>query len=185
MCRTLVAFLLGGALLGAPVPLRADQTDPRLPKLFETLRSADAPAAQAMAERLIWSIWASVEDKVVDQLMDAAGALMGQRELDKALPLLDRVVETAPDFAEGWNRRATLHYMMGAYDRSVADIQRTLALEPRHFGALSGLGLIYMALDNPKAALKAFEQALAINPNMPGTRANVEELKKKLKGTDL
>jgi tetratricopeptide (TPR) repeat protein len=90
------------------------------------------------------------------------------------------VVQLAPGFAEGWNKRATALYLLGRFDDSIKDIDKTLALEPRHFGALSGLGLCNAQLDKEKEALDAFEKALSINPNMPGIREDAENLKKSI-----
>jgi len=89
-------------------------------------------------------------------------------------------VQLAPNFAEGWNKRATALYLLGRYDDSIKDIAKVLELEPRHFGALSGLGLCNAQLDKEKEALDAFEKALAINPNMPGIRQDAEDMKKSL-----
>jgi tetratricopeptide (TPR) repeat protein len=91
-------------------------------------------------------------------------------------------VRLDPNFAEGWNKRATVYYMMGDFDASVADIQKTLTLEPRHFGALSGLGLIYDALDKPAAAVKVWQKALEINPHMQSIRHRIEEIQAEEKG---
>ncbi len=96
--------------------------------------------------------------------------------------LLTRVDRLAPSSPEGWNRRATSRYLAGDFAGSVADIQRTLELEPRHFGALSGLGLIYSQLEDPERAVAAFEAALEINPHLPGARANIQHLRELLVG---
>ncbi len=114
-------------------------------------------------------------------LMGQGIRLMRQGEHDDALAKFDAIVELAPDFAEGWNKRATVYYMIGDYDASVIDIVKTLELEPRHFGALSGLGLIYDAIDKPAGALKAYRRALAVHPNLGHARRRIEELKKILK----
>jgi tetratricopeptide (TPR) repeat protein len=87
-----------------------------------------------------------------------------------------------PSFAEGWNKRATVYYLMGDFKASVGDIEHTLELEPRHFGALSGLGLIYMNMGKDQAALRAFRKTLEINPHLPAIRERADELAKKLKG---
>jgi tetratricopeptide (TPR) repeat protein len=105
-----------------------------------------------------------------------------QGDLRRSLDYFDRVVRTAPDFAEGWNKRATVYYMMGDYTASVEDIRRTLALEPRHFGALSGMGLIYDAIGDTEAAVKVWEKALEIHPHMEGIRNRIRELRGRAKG---
>ena len=162
----------------------ADQDDSRLDGLFQRLQTTASITEARNLESLIWSIWFSYdgENPEVRQLMGAAAAAMNIRDQDKAETILTRVTELAPDFAEGWNRRATSRYLAGDYAGSVADIQRTLELEPRHFGALSGLGLIYTALEDPERAVAAFEAALEINPHMPGARANIEHLRGLLEG---
>jgi tetratricopeptide (TPR) repeat protein len=97
------------------------------------------------------------------------------------IAIFDRVVTTLPDFAEGWNKRATVHYLNEDYTASVIDIERTLVLEPRHFGAISGMGLIFMARGDEAGALRAFEEVLKIHPHARGAKARVEELRKKLR----
>jgi tetratricopeptide (TPR) repeat protein len=92
------------------------------------------------------------------------------------------MVERAPEFAEGWNKRATVHFLMGNWQASVRDIRQTLALEPRHFGALFGLGMIYDALEQPEAALRSFEATLALNPHSDSTRQRIEQLREELRG---
>ena len=95
----------------------------------------------------------------------------------KALQSFDRVIEIAPEFAEGWNKRATLYYHIKEYRRSIDDIKKTLRLEPRHFGAWSGLGLVSIAQENYSGALAAFKKALSINPHIPNIRRYVQKLK--------
>ncbi len=172
---------LGGALATAAL---ADQDDSRLDGLFERLRTTGCITEARNLESRIWTIWFSYDgdNLEVGRLMQAGAAAMNMRDQEKAEALLTRVTELAPEFAEGWNRRATSRYLAGDYAGSVADIQRTLELEPRHFGALSGLGLIYTALEDPERAVAAFEAALEINPHMPGARANIEHLRGMLEG---
>ena len=107
-------------------------------------------------------------------------AAMQRRDYPAALRSFDSMVDLAPEFAEGWNKRATLYYLMGAYENSLDDIVRTLELEPRHFGALSGRGLILQDLGRDEEALTAFEAALDLNPQMPGARHNADALRKSL-----
>ena len=102
-----------------------------------------------------------------------------------AAEVFDQVVTRAPALAEGWNRRATLRFLTGYFDGSVADLHLDLILERRHFGPLSGLGLIYMALERPQGALKAFERVLQINPHMTSARRHAAPLRAQLKGQRL
>jgi tetratricopeptide (TPR) repeat protein len=117
--------------------------------------------------------------------MARAGEAIARRDYLAARESLDALVRRAPDFAEAWNRRATLNFLIGDYRASVDDIQATLRLEPRHFGALSGLGLIYLAIDRPEAAARSFEAALAVHPHLPGARAHVDMLKGRIEGEPL
>jgi tetratricopeptide (TPR) repeat protein len=177
----------GGALLllmsiAAPGAIRADQQDTRLDGLFARLKTTSSLVEAAGLEQRIWSIWTESEDVSVDQLMRQGTVAMSQGQLGRALERFDRIVDLAPEFAEGWNKRATVLYLMGDYQASVLDIQRTLELEPRHFGALSGLGLIYDAIEEPAAALRSFEAALEIHPHLVGTRQRIEELRRQLSG---
>ena len=105
---------------------------------------------------------------------------MERGDLDAAEESFDRVIELAPNFAEGWNKRATTLYSMGQFEKSMQDIDKVLALEPRHFGALSGLGLCNVRLGKDREALAAFQRAAKLDPNLPGVQANIEALKKQL-----
>lgn len=173
-----IAVALPALLVAGPGA--ADQKDARLPGLFKDLRdAADLEAAQVI-EVQIWHIWFQNDDNAIVLLMEQGEAAMGQRNYDSALRSFNQVIQIAPDFAEGWNRRATLYYLMGRYDDSLADIDKTLALEPRHFGALAGRGLVYSALEELDLALRSFEAALAVNPHMVGPRINAEAIRKNL-----
>jgi tetratricopeptide (TPR) repeat protein len=107
---------------------------------------------------------------------------MGAGDFATALQTFNAMVKLEPDFAEGWNKRATVHYLIDNYNASVADVQRTLALEPRHFGALSGLGLIYDALEEKKKALEAYRSALAVHPHLFGVKLRIKQLSKEIEG---
>lgn len=180
MARTFICAALMTILFMAPA--RADQTDRQLGSLFSKLQQAKELSQAQVIENRIWKIWHVHDDPQVDRQMAVGIISMQQGALKKSLAAFDRVVEMAPDFAEGWNKRATVYYMMRRYSASVADIQRTLDLEPRHFGALSGLGLIFDAIGNGEAAVKVWERALNIHPNMLGIRTRMQELKRELTG---
>jgi tetratricopeptide (TPR) repeat protein len=148
--------------------------------LFERLADASSPAEAAPLEREIWAIWFEVGDPVLDRRMREGSLAMDRGDGDAALAAFDAVIATRPDFAEAWNRRATLYFLMRRFTESVADIERTLALEPRHFGALSGLALIREAQNEPFAALEALEQVCRIHPQMPHLLDRVEQLSSNL-----
>ena len=180
MCRLLVIVVLWAFAVGAPAEARQD--DPRLDALFEQLLAADNPGTARSIEGTIWRIWTESGNETIDELMTLGIAAMGNGQFDTALESFDAIIEAAPDFAEGWNKRATLYYLIEEYPASVRDVEATLRLEPRHFGALSGMGLIYTALEDDARALKWFERGLAVNPNMPLIKKRVELLREKLKG---
>jgi tetratricopeptide (TPR) repeat protein len=169
----------------APDAARSDQRDPRLDPLFARLQITASDTEARAIEQRIWLIWSESTDGRLDFLMDEGVVAMAQRRLEVALERFDRMVEQAPDFAEAWNKRATVHYLLGNYRASVRDIQRTLELEPRHFGALSGLGLIYDALEQSGAALRSFQAAVAINPHLGSIKARIEELRRELGGSPI
>ncbi len=176
----LAACALAAALSAAPV--LADQKDPRLLELFDRLHATADQAEADQLEREIWDIWYHHASGPVAFLMVQGRRAMAIGDFVEAEAFFNEVIEKDPAFAEGWNRRATLYYVMGRYQDSIADVSETLALEPRHFGALSGMGLIFSALEDDKTALQWFEKALEVNPHMVGVRYQVEQLKKKLAG---
>ncbi len=183
LCASLgmsVLFLSG--LLGI-APALADQSDGRLDSLFERLQETQDPTDAATLQQRIWQIWIEAEDAASSQLMRRGMTAMADGDHETALDAFDDLVERAPDFAEAWNKRATVYYLMGRLDESVNDIQQTLELEPRHFGALSGLALIYDAVENPGAAIRSLEAALEINPHLDGSRERIDQLREKVKGT--
>lgn len=175
-----IALFLVLMLLGAPRPAAADQNDSRLDALFLRLLEAPAPGEAQRIEGEIWQIWLESDDGAVRGLMRDGVAALERGDYAHALAKFDQMVVIAPDFAEGWNKRATVHYLLGNYGQSLSDIAKTLALEPRHFGALSGRGLVYVRLEDERRALEAFEAALAIHPNLPAAAANAEQLRQML-----
>lgn len=163
----------------------ADQTDKRLNALFARLQSTQDAAEAAMLTDTIWASWHESKNPAVNELMERGLAQLADRDYHAAIGTFSQMIEVAPDFAEGWNKRATAYYLVEDYAASVKDIDRTLELEPRHFGALSGLGLIMLAMDNDEAALRAFEATLTVNPFAPGARHNILELKERQKKREL
>ena len=179
----LFAVLLAGLTL--PATGMADQTSDKLDDLFGRLKVSTNAFEAAAIEGLIWKVWIRRGVAEVDRNMTLGIIAMAEGDFKDSLSYFDRVVWRDPGFAEGWNKRATVHYLMGKFDSSVADIRKTLTLEPRHFGALSGMGLIYDALGNSAAAAKVWEKALEINPHMAGIRHRIEEIRANFKGNPI
>jgi tetratricopeptide (TPR) repeat protein len=173
----ILVAVLGLGIAGA----HADQNDPRLKGLFESLRTAPTPEAAASVEGEIWEIWSMSGDDGLDQVFAVGSKAMAIGDTMTALKIFDAIVQRAPGFAEGWNKRATVHYMMGNYEASLADIGRTLELEPHHFGALAGLGLVNIGLEREEAALDAFERVLKVTPQSQSARQNIEFVKQRIK----
>jgi tetratricopeptide (TPR) repeat protein len=136
----------------------------RLDELFGRLRSTTDEGEAVAAAAEIWKLWQRTGTPELDEPMERVAALIGQGLSALALPMLDDMVARAPDWAEAWNKRATALYLAGEHDRSLADIDRVLALEPRHFGALAGMGLIRIARGEYREALAAYRRALSVNP---------------------
>lgn len=175
-------LLLVSITVGAAGSVFADQTDPKLDQLFAQLRTAPNKAAADPIERDIWAIWVHRGDQVIDSHMALGIKAMRTGALHLSLREFSTVVSLDPQFAEGWNKRATVHYMMGNLDQSVRDIERTLALEPRHFGAISGMGLIFDRTDNPAGALKAWQRVLEFTPYNENIRKHIGVLREELSG---
>src|SRR3569623_650788 len=162
-------FLLAGAGLAA-----ADQKDARLPDLFAQLKSAADPMKATGIEAKIWTIWLEANDPVIDQLMTEGSEAMVTAKFASALEMFNAIIARKPDFAEGWNKRATVYFLMGDYEKAIADIDRTLQLEPRHFGALSGLGMSNLKLGRDAAAADAFRRLINIDPLYPNAKRNLK-----------
>jgi tetratricopeptide (TPR) repeat protein len=183
MDRLLLAIAIVATLAG--MPARAAQDDPRLATLFATLKATRSDKVATATEQEIWRIWSEHKNPEIERLMRRGIAAMEAGDEGGALDAFDAVVKYDKGFAEGWNKRATVEAALGKYSASIADIEHTLALEPRHFGALSGLGEIYLALGRKALALKAFRAALAIDPHLRAVRHAAEEIDKDLGGTPL
>ncbi len=180
--RIIAALLLLSTAYLTPGTATADQNDPLLPSLFDALRLARSEAEAEPYVTEIWRRWSYVENHAASIRLLRGVAQMEAGDLSAAISEFDVLVEMAPEFAEGWNRRATVYYMVGNFARSVLDIQRTLALEPRHFGALSGLAMIYQEIGKDKAALPILEKVRDINPNAPSIDEQIKALREQIQG---
>ncbi len=153
--------------------------------LFGALKAAPDEDSAKHVEARIWAIWLQTPSDTAALLMMRAKAAMDAQQMDVALKLLDAVVKLRPDYVEAWNRRATLYYLKNDYAHSLEDIQQVLVREPRHFGALAGLGMIMQDLGDDKRALDAFRKALAINPHLDKVPELVKTLSEKVEGRDI
>jgi tetratricopeptide (TPR) repeat protein len=156
----------------------------RLDALFSRLTQKDFPDWLSVQNE-IWAQWSRSGSPAMDLLLMRAESAMENGRFELALRYLDDLVRLAPDFAEGWNKRATVNFLLGEYGRSVADIERTLALEQRHFGALSGLGMILERLGDKPGAMRAYRRGLEVHPNLPGAAEGVERLAPDVDGREL
>ena len=160
------------------LPLR--QAAPHLPRrligLFRELANPAPARAADEIEDLIWALWISHEHRTAEETMGAAIEALASGALDRALPLLDHLVARYPDWPEAWNKRATLAFIERRDAECLADIARTLELEPRHFGAVSGFGQICLRQGHLNEARAAFQVALSINPHLEGLREILAEL---------
>lgn len=173
-----------------PSPSTAPQTGRggatfSLDTLFSALKIApDEASAKAIEER-IWAIWMSSDSDTCTLLMSRVKDATEDKDYDLAIKLLDAIVTIKPDYVEAWNRRATLYYIKHEYGRALADIREVLAREPRHFGALAGLGLILQDIGDDKHALEAYQAALAIDPHLRNVPDTVKTLREKVEGRDI
>src|SRR3979490_2901914 len=153
--------------------------------LFGALKAAPDEASAKHVEARIWALWMQTPSDTAALLMVRAKVAMDAQQIDVALKLLDAVVKLRPDYVEGWNRRATLYYLKNDYAHSLEDIEQVLAREPRHFGALAGLGMIMQDIGDEKRALDAFRKALAVNPHLDKVPELVKVLSEKVEGRDI
>jgi len=204
----LIGILAGVLLAGAPAlaqgpkaaPERQQKKPPQPPAklpnvgadrvrgldfLFGALKAAPDEASAKHVEARIWAIWLQTPSDTAALLMSRAKAALDAKQPDVALKLLDALIKLRPDYIEAWNRRATLYYLQNDYSRSLADIEQVLSREPRHFGALAGLGMIMQDLGDDKRALDAFRKALAVNPHLERVPELVKTLTEKVEGRDI
>ena len=184
MSRTAILFAALAMWALFITPSEADQNDPRLDRLFIELKlAADQASADDIASE-IWALWRKTDNPVAAQALANGSEAIRTRRYRSAYRYFSQVIEQAPAFAEGWNARATVLYLMGAYRESINDIRETLQREPRHFGALSGLGLIFLQQKQFGPAAAAFRDALLINPHLPRIQAAIDELESRQRSID-
>ena len=176
-----VQLLVFLAILSLSNLLHADQTDDRLNDLFAALQVTDDVQLITATESQIWAIWVEHPNAEVEQLMLVGTQRMNTQQYAEAMLVFNRLTEIFPMYAEGWNKRATLHYLLGNFDASISDIEKTLELEPRHFGALSGLGMVFIKQEELDKAKKAFEDLIKVHPNSPNAKQNLKLVKEKLR----
>lgn len=163
---------------------RSDR-DKNLDFLFGALKAApDDPSAKAIEHR-IWALWMISRSDTANLLMTRVRKAIEDKDLDLALTLLDAIVKIRPDYVEAWNRRATIYYTRKDYGRSIADIHEVLKREPRHFGALAGLGLILKDIGDDRQALEVFRRALAVYPRLERIPDMVKKLSVEVEGRDI
>jgi tetratricopeptide (TPR) repeat protein len=150
-----------------------------VPLLTDALRDSDA-TVRVLAEQSLWQVWSRSGDPAVDEMFRRGVGQLQRGELSESIETFTDVIRRRPDFAEGWNKRATAYYLNGALERSLADCDEVMKRNPVHFGALSGYGLIYLQLGDAERALRSFEQALGVNPNLAGIRQAVEDIRRLL-----
>ncbi len=170
---------------GNPPRAERGQRTFSLDTLFGALKIApDAESAKAIEER-IWAVWMVSGSDTCNVLMSRVKAASDEKDYELAIKLLDAIVALKPDYTEAWNRRATIYYLQKDYGNALADIREVLAREPRHFGALSGLGLILQEIGDDKHALGAYRKALAIDPHLEHLPDVVKTLSEKIEGRDI
>jgi len=177
-----------GAIPDAPDKLpkaaRGDRTK-NLDFLFEALKAAPDADSAKLVEGRIWALWLHSGSDTTDLLMTRVKTAIEAKDNSLAIELLTAVIGLKADYVEAWNRRATLYFANKDYGKALADIREVLAREPRHFGALSGLGIIMQEFGEDKLALEAFRRALAVNPHLPKIPEFVKTLSEKVEGRDI
>ena len=156
--------------------------DIRLNQLFEQLKKSNNASLAFEIEMKIWNIWSThpTHDSLTQSLAKGSG-LMSKGELEAAYKIFSTIIESAPDWAEGWNKRATVLYLMGRYQESLKDIDEVLKRESRHFGALSGQGLVQTELKNYEKAIKSYQAVQKIYPSIRAAKVMIPQLRKLIK----
>jgi len=167
-----------------PKPQRGDRVR-NLDFLFEALKVAPDADSAKQVENRIWALWVASGSATANLLMSRVKEATDAKDFDLAIKILDSIVTIRPEYVEAWNRRATIYYLKKDYARSMADIRQVLAREPRHFGAISGLGMILQEFGDEKHALDVFRRALAVHPHLSKIPEMVKTLTEKVEGRDI
>ena len=146
-------------------PVKSDQSDTRLLNLFQELYDSANDSQMNQITKKIWAIWHETNDIKIEADFYRGMESLRTRDFIMSIAFFTQVIEKKPNFAEAWNKRAIVYYMIGNFDKSMHDINETLKLEPRHFGAMDGMGLIFIHLHQYEKAIKIYEQMLEIFPN--------------------
>jgi tetratricopeptide (TPR) repeat protein len=149
------------------------------PPLIAALTDPDE-VVRVLAENSVWQVWTRSGDTEIDGLMLTGMEQMNRGDGPGAVETFTKIIERRPDFAEGWNKRATVYFLMGENEKSLRDCDEVMKRNPAHFGALAGYGQIYLRMDQPERALTYFRRALRINPNMRGVQQVIPEIEQLL-----
>jgi tetratricopeptide (TPR) repeat protein len=171
--------------LEPPSNLPRIQGNLNLDRLFAALKVAPDDESAKYVENRIWALWIATDSDTTTLLMSRVKSAVDAKDLDLGIKLLTAIINIKPDYIEAWNRRATLYYMKKDFDDSLVDIHEVLKREPRHFGALSGLGMIMQEIGDDKHALEAFRRALAVHPHLEKIPDLVKQLTEKVEGRDI
>jgi len=173
LVRIPLRLLIGPAIVALlALPAHADDItgSPALDELFVELAAAPDPMIAHQIDQKIWAIWTQPADPIIAGRMNEVLAARGMGDPVEAITLLDRLIDDYPGYAEAWNQRATMYYMIGNFEASIADCAKVLELEPRHFGALSGRAIMYLQLGKRALALKDMAVAIKIHPFLSEVR---------------
>lgn len=180
----ILAGIIAIAIAGHVAPAYAEQLsqEKRLDRLFTELQESETEMDARRAANQIDSLWRGARGETAELLLSRADDAISDQDYPLALDVLDQLIALEPEFAEAWNRRATVYYLKNDYGHSIADIAVTLSLEPRHFGALTGLGLMLEDLGEDERAYQALKQALELNPFQDSVREELDSLERSALG---
>ena len=180
--KKLSLYVFLGLMFYGNVLAESKDRDIRLNQLFEHLKKSNNASLAFEIEMKIWNIWSThpTHDSLTQSLAKGSG-LISKGELEAAYKIFSTIIESAPDWAEGWNKRATVLYLMGRYQESLKDIDEVLKRESRHFGALSGQGLVQTELKNYEKAIKSYQAVQKIYPSIRAAKVMIPQLRKLIK----